>query len=75
MLNGKDQVGQCSKYGNFILPVLLQSQSLMHLVGFNGHQVKQGVNRRSLDKSKTDWEDKNNTAIRGPGKGDQGKSP
>jgi len=47
-------------------PVLLQSQSLMHLVGFNGHQVKQGVNRRSLDKSKTDWEDKNNTAIRGP---------
>ena len=23
-------------------------------------------NRRSLDKSKTDWEDKNNTAIRGP---------
>ena len=47
-------------------PVLLQSQSLMHLVGFNGHQVKQGVNRRSLDKSKTAWEDKNNTAIRGP---------
>ncbi len=47
-------------------PVLLQSQSLMHLVGFNGHEVKQGVNRRSLDKSKTDWKDKNNTAIRGP---------
>ncbi len=47
-------------------PVLLQSQSLMHLVGFNGHQVKQGVNRRSLDRSKTDWEDKNNTGIRGP---------
>ena len=47
-------------------PVLLQSQSLMRLVGFNGHQVKQGVNRRSLDKSKTDWEDKNNTGIRGP---------
>ena len=47
-------------------PVLLQSQSLMHIAGFNGHQVKQGVNRRSLDKSKTDWEDKNNTGIRGP---------
>ena len=47
-------------------PVLLQSQSLMHLAGFNGRQVKQGVNRRSLDKSKTDWEDKKNTAIRGP---------
>jgi hypothetical protein len=38
----------------------------MRLVGFNGHEVKQGVNRRSLDKSKTDWEDKKNTAIRGP---------
>jgi len=47
-------------------PVLLQSQALMHLAGFNGHQVKQGVNRRSLDKSKANWEDKNNTAIRGP---------
>ena len=47
-------------------PVLLQSQSLMHLVGFNGHQVKEGVNRRSLDKSSRDWEDKNNTGIRGP---------
>ena len=47
-------------------PVLLQSQSLMRLVGFNGHEVKQGVNRRSLDKSKTDWEDKKNTGIRGP---------
>jgi hypothetical protein len=47
-------------------PVLLQSQSLMRVVGFNGHEVKQGVNRRSLDKSKTDWEDKKNTGIRGP---------
>ena len=47
-------------------PVLLQSQSLMHLVGFNGHEIKQGVNRRSLDKSKTDWQDKNNAEIRGP---------
>ena len=47
-------------------PVLLQSQSLMRLVGFNGREIKQGVNRRSLDKSSTDWEDKNNTGIRGP---------
>ncbi|MEA3360317.1 MAG: transposase [Thermodesulfobacteriota bacterium] len=47
-------------------PVLLQSQSLMHLAGFNGREIKEGVNRRSLDKSKTDWEDKNNTGIRGP---------
>ena len=47
-------------------PVLLQSQSLMHLVGFNGHQVKQGVNRRSLDKSSRNWEVKRETGIRGP---------
>lgn len=47
-------------------PVLLQSQSLMHLAGFNGRQVELGVNRRSLDKSSTDYEDKNNTEIRGP---------
>ena len=47
-------------------PVLLQSQSLMHLVGFNGYQIKQGANRRSLDKSSKDWEDKNNIGIRGP---------
>ena len=47
-------------------PVLLQSQSLMHLVGFNGREIKEGVNRRSLDKSSTDWEDKNETGIRGP---------
>ena len=47
-------------------PVLLQSQSLMHLVGFNGHEIKQGVNRRSVDKSSKDWDDKNDTSIRGP---------
>ena len=38
----------------------------MQLVGFNGYQVKQGVNRRSLDKSFQDWEDKNDIGIRGP---------
>ena len=47
-------------------PVLLQSQSLMHLVGFNGHEIKQGVNRRSVDKSSKGWDDKKNTSIRGP---------
>ena len=26
-------------------PVLLQFQSLMHLVGFNGREIKEGVNR------------------------------
>ncbi len=54
------------KFFYHIGPVLLQSQSLMHLVGFNGRQAKQGVNRRSLDKSSIDWDDKNNTEIRGP---------
>jgi len=47
-------------------PMLLQSQSLIHLVGFNGHEIKQGVNRQSVDKSSKDWNDKNNTSIRGP---------
>ena len=54
------------KFFHHVGPVLLQSQSLMHLVGFNGYQIKQGVNRRSLDKSSRAWEDKNNTGIRGP---------
>jgi len=54
------------KFFHHIGPVLLQSQSLMHIAGFNGRQVKQGANRRSLNRSKTDWEDKNNTGIRGP---------
>ena len=54
------------KFFHHVGPVLLQSQSLMHLVGFNGYQIKQGVNRRSLDKSSRDWEDKNNIGIRGP---------
>ena len=47
-------------------PVLLQSQSLMRLVGFNGREIKQGVNRRSLDKTAIDFEDKNTNKIRGP---------
>ncbi len=46
--------------------VLLQSQSLMHIAGFNGRQVKQGTSRRSVEKSTKDWEDKNITEIRGP---------
>jgi hypothetical protein len=46
--------------------VLLKSQALMHLVGFNGYQVKQGTSRRGVEKSKIDWDDKSNTAIRGP---------
>jgi hypothetical protein len=46
--------------------VLLKSQALMHLVGFNGYQIKQGTSRRGVEKSKVDWNDKNNNKIRGP---------
>jgi hypothetical protein len=54
------------KFFYHVEPVLLQSQAIMQLVGFNGHQVKQGVNRRSLDKSKVNYEEKNSTEVRGP---------
>ncbi len=47
-------------------PVLLESQSLMRLVGFNARQVKKGTSRRSLDKSSTDWDNPKDTEIRGP---------
>jgi hypothetical protein len=46
------------KFFYYIEPVLLQSQAIMLLVGFNGHQVRQGVNRRSLDKSQIAYEKK-----------------
>jgi hypothetical protein len=54
------------KFFSHIGPVLLQSQSLMHIAGFNGRQVKQGTSRRSIEKSSKDWDDKNITEIRGP---------
>ena len=54
------------KFFSHIGPVLLQSQSLMHIAGFNGRQIKQGTNRRSIEKSSKDWYDKNLTEIRGP---------
>ena len=47
-------------------PVLLQAQSLMHLAGFNGRQVKQGTSRRGIEKSSKDWDDKDIPEIRGP---------
>jgi len=53
-------------YFYHIGPVLLQSQSLMRLVGFNGREIKQGANRRSLDKTDTDYEDPTSSEIRGP---------
>ncbi len=54
------------KFFYHIEAVLLQSQAIMQLVGFNGHQVKQGVNRRGLEKSATNYEEKNSTEVRGP---------
>jgi len=54
------------KFFSHIGPVLLQSQSLMHIAGFNGRQVKQGTSRRSIDKSSKDWDDKSINEIRGP---------
>jgi hypothetical protein len=54
------------KFFCHIEPVLLQSQAIMQLVGFNGRQVKQGVNRRGLDKTEKDCEEKESAEIRGP---------
>jgi hypothetical protein len=54
------------KFFHHIEKVLLQSQSLMHIAGFNGRQVKQGTSRRSVEKSSKDWDDKDITEIRGP---------
>ena len=54
------------KFFHHIEKVLLQSQSLMHIAGFNGRQVKQGTSRRSLEKSSKDWNNPKNTEIRGP---------
>ncbi len=50
-------------------PVLLQSQSLMHLVGFNGRDIKEGTSKRGLKKSvKNENEQESNdySKVRGP---------
>ena len=51
-------------------PVILHSQSLMRLVGFNGRQVKEGTCNRGKKKSSPDFDEKQNgkqpTKIRGP---------
>jgi len=36
-----------------ILPVILRSQSLMRLIGFNGRQVREGTSERGLKKRTT----------------------
>jgi hypothetical protein len=43
-----------------ILPVILRSQALMRLIGFNGREVREGASERRLKKRKTTPE------IRGP---------
>jgi len=50
-------VAGCRYFWN-IKPVLLQSQTLMHLVGFNAHQTREGSNKRGLHKSRKDDEEK-----------------
>ena len=51
-------------------PVILHSQSLMRLVGFNGRQVREGTCNRGKKKSPVDSDDEQNdqkpTKIRGP---------
>ena len=51
-------------------PVILHSQSLMRLVGFNGRQVREGTCNRGKKKSHVDSDDEQNdqkpTKIRGP---------
>jgi len=51
-------------------PVLLQSQSLMHLVGFNGRDIKEGTSKRGLKNSavsnENEQEPNDYSKIRGP---------
>jgi len=50
-------------------PVILHSQSLMRLVGFNGREVREGTSQRGIEKTPVDNSEKENepgTKIRGP---------
>jgi len=47
-------------------PVILHSQPLMRLVGFNGRQIREGTCNRGNKKSLQDNEDEKGTPIRGP---------
>ncbi len=53
------------QFFNHIDTVLLHSQSLMRLIGFNGRVVKEGGNKRGLHKIK-DQNKEQGTAVRGP---------
>ena len=54
------------KFFCHIEPVLLKSQAIVQLVGFNGHRVKQGVNRRSPDKTSKNYGEKDGVEVGGP---------
>ncbi|MCP4749907.1 MAG: hypothetical protein GY866_03350 [Proteobacteria bacterium] len=54
------------KFFHHIEMVLLQFQAVMQLVGFNGREVKQSTNRRSLEKTSKNYDEKNSVEIRGP---------
>jgi len=62
-------IAGCSYFWN-IKPVLLQSQPLMRLVGFNARQIREGTSERGLHKSSQGNEQKpdddDNAPIRGP---------
>lgn len=58
-------VAGCRYFWN-IKPVLLQSQTLMHLVGFNARQIREGSNQRGLHKSKQKADEAESDGIRGP---------
>jgi len=52
-----------------IEPVILKSQSLMRLVGFNGRSIREGTSKRGLskkDKQQDDLAEEEHDAIRGP---------
>ena len=62
-------IAGCPYFWN-IKPVLLQSQPLMHLVGFNARQIREGTSERGLHKSlngnKQKPDDDEIAGIRGP---------
>jgi len=59
-------VAGCRYFWN-IKPVLLQSQPLMHLVGFNARQIREGSSQRGLHKTKQKAETQQESGgIRGP---------
>jgi len=57
-------IAGCPYFWN-IKPVLLQSQPLMHLVGFNARQIREGTSKRGLRKSLNTQIEGVNTPVEG----------